>query len=405
MRHQQFQQDVLDFQNLIHLKGLKYRDILHVKRLVDAKKSWASLFFPFLILLLYIPGKAQEQESIFDRKVDLQEGLQEVPMVPRWERELGIKGNHVLAGDVNLWVEEIGEGTPLVLVAGGPGTSHHYFHPHFQAAAAFSKVIFYDLRGVGLSDYNPGEGYSVLQAVEDLENLRKAMGIDAWAILGLSFGGAIVQYYAMKYPERVKGIIHVASFIPTRLDLGIGTRQRDFQSKEEVEHIGKIYSIAGQRVAPAHTDQVNPDLQAKMVYNAFMSGDWKRRHLYRLSKKEIIRYARYEWRHDKNYYPEMLQDGLSLDFTDLFQDCPIPTLIFEGKWDLAFGEDKPKTMMQLLPNAKMVYYENAGHITFEDVPEAFFLELENFIKNLPSVSREKVRKWKESISGKPLRKK
>ena len=114
----------------------------------------------FLICLIFIllhntyKLSSQEAETIFDRNVVIHEDLKEVPIVPRWERELGIKGQYILAGDVNLWVEEDGSGMPLVLVCGGPGTSAHYFHPHFVEAGKFSKVIYYDLRGVGLSDYD-----------------------------------------------------------------------------------------------------------------------------------------------------------------------------------------------------------------------------------------------------------
>lgn len=349
-----------------------------------------------MIFLAFV-SKAQEAETIFDRKVTLYDDIVEVPMVPRWEYELGIKGNYVLADDVNLWVEDTGEGTPLVLICGGPGTSLHYFHPHFQPAADFSRVIYYDLRGVGMSDYNPGSGYNVLQAVEDLENLRIGLGIDSWAMLGLSFGGVIAQYYAIKYPERVKGMVFVGAFVPTTLDLGIGTRQRDFQSPEEIDKISRIYNVGGQRTAPAHSDLVSPDLQAKMVYNGFRNGDWKRRHLHKISDLELARYARYEWRHDKNYYRQMLQDGLKLDFTHHFKNSPIPILIFEGKWDLAYGDDKPQVMQQIFPNAKMLYFENAGHITFEDEPERFFGELKTFIQQLSPVKASAIEQWQKEI--------
>ena len=45
----------------------------------------------------------------------------------------------------------------LVLIHGGPGGTHHYFHPWFSRAAGFARIIYYDQRGCGLSEFAPGE--------------------------------------------------------------------------------------------------------------------------------------------------------------------------------------------------------------------------------------------------------
>ena len=87
---------------------------------------------------------------------------------------------------------------PVVLLNGGPGATHHYFHPWFSRAKDFARVIYYDQRGCGLSDYNPGAGYSVFQAVEDLEQLRRALEIDQWVVAGHSYGGYLAQQYAVQ---------------------------------------------------------------------------------------------------------------------------------------------------------------------------------------------------------------
>jgi proline iminopeptidase len=78
-------------------------------------------------------------------------------------------------GDCSLYTEsEPGTGKyPLVLLHGGPGATHHYFHPYLsRAAGSFQSVNYYDQRGCGESDYSPGQRYSIDQAVDDLEALR-----------------------------------------------------------------------------------------------------------------------------------------------------------------------------------------------------------------------------------------
>lgn len=363
-----------------------------------------------VLLILFLCGQwpfafAQKTETIFDRKEHLSEEIVAVPEVPRYEEQLGMTGRFEWVRGVNIWVERKGEGIPLVLVSGGPGTSHHYFHPHFQEATTFSEVIFYDLRGVGLSDRIPGEGgYSIDQAVEDLDALREKLGYEQWAVLGLSFGGVITQLYALKYPERISAMILLSSALPMSLDIGLGARQYDFLSTAERKRIGEIYSIAGQRVAPVHSDQVDADLQRTMLFNAFSNGDWKRRHIKRWTAEDIAMYARYEFVHDKGYYQAMLQDYFAYDLKGLFLACPIPTLIIEGKWDLAYGAQKADLMFGQFPQAQQEFWEDTGHLAFEDEPARFMNTLKDFLTQIPAIQSAAIAQWKQSFDPKDYRK-
>ncbi len=354
------------------------------------------LLLNFLFIGYFSIGlSAQKTETVFDRKVNFIDLARQVPMVPRLEETLGLCGRYEMVNGVNLWVETQGEGIPIVLVSGGPGTSHHYFHPHFQAVTSFSEVIFYDLRGVGLSDYSSGNStYSIDQAVDDLEQLRQKLGHDRWVVLGLSFGGVIAQMYALKYPESLEGMVLLSSALPMSLDIGLGSRQYEFLSEEEKNKIASIYSIAGQRVAPVHTEFVSPELQRKMLYNAFSNGDWKRRHLKKWSQEEIAQYARYEFVHAKGYYQAMLGDYFEYDLKDLFKTFPVPTLIIEGKWDLAYSAEKANIMFEQFPNAQQEYWDNSGHIVFEDEPKRFYQTLQKFLTNLKPVPKKDLKNWK-----------
>jgi pimeloyl-ACP methyl ester carboxylesterase len=50
-------------------------------------------------------------------------------------------------------------------------------------------IIYYDQRGCGISEYRDGKGYSVDQAVDDLERLRETLKIKQWSVLGHSYVG------------------------------------------------------------------------------------------------------------------------------------------------------------------------------------------------------------------------
>ena len=138
------------------------------------------------------------RETVFDEIVTVYDDTVFVlPEVHRLCDSLGIQGDMIDVGDASLYVETEGNGIPMVLLHGGPGSTHHIFHPSFSTAAEFATVIYYDQRGCGQSDYQPGEGYSIRQSLEDLEAMRTALGFDSWIVVGASYGGLLAQVYAL----------------------------------------------------------------------------------------------------------------------------------------------------------------------------------------------------------------
>jgi len=129
---------------------------------------------------------------------------------PLCEQFTGVK-QKIDIGDCKIYCEIEGNGVPVVLLHGGPGATHHYFHRSFSKASKFAKVIYFDQRGCGSSEYNPGDGYSISQAVDDLKKLKNSLGIKQWFVLGHSYGGLLAQRYALKYPEGVLGLILVCA--------------------------------------------------------------------------------------------------------------------------------------------------------------------------------------------------
>jgi len=142
------------------------------------------------------------RETVLDRTVYIEDSLvTELPQVEKWCDRLSLKKNLVNVGDCELYVEEEGKGIPIVLLHGGPGSTHHNFHPYFSHAKKFARIIYYDQRGCGISDYERGDRYTIDQAVQDLESLRKYLNINQWIVLGHSYGGLLAQYYATQHPE------------------------------------------------------------------------------------------------------------------------------------------------------------------------------------------------------------
>jgi proline iminopeptidase len=327
------------------------------------------------------PISAQQRESIFDRVIHLEASvITEIPDVPRLEESLGIEGRKISVGDAELWVEEEGSGVPLVLINGGPGGTHHMFHPWFGRAANFARVIYYDQRGCGLSDYEPGpDGYSVHQAMEDLEGLRKALKLDRFVLAGFSYGGFLAQYYTLHYPENVAGLVLVGASPAIDADLG-RSRQRDFMSPEELDMRQRI--LAELRELAPGMGWTDAEVLALVVYNNFRNGDWKRQNYYKPSPEKMAQIALYEWVQDSNFNQVMGQSMTGIDFTGAFDANPIPTLIMEGEWDLTWGPEKKTALADNHPKGKLVVFEEAGHGIFDEDPDGFFSTLQGFVEGL-----------------------
>lgn len=338
----------------------------------------------------------KQRESIHDKVVHIEpELITDIPEVSRWCDRLDLKKHRITVGDADLYVEEEGKGIPLVLINGGPGGTHHYFHPWFSRAKGYARVIYYDQRGCGLSDFKPGSsGYSVGQAVEDLDAIRKALDIKKWVILGYSYGGFLGQYYTITHPEHTAGLILLGASPGMRADMG-PSRQNEFLSEEEKSRKKEI-RLELQKLS-LKTKMSRKRIIQLTIYNNFLNGDWKRQNYYRPSAERLAQMALYEWDHDQNFNEIMNSSANKIDLTGAFEGNPIPTLILEGKWDLTWSEKKSEMLHTNHPKAEMVLFEQAGHGIYDEDPEPFFTVLKDFIQNLPEVTPEEIAGYKQIL--------
>ena len=349
-----------------------------------------------LALLLSIGLDAPARETVLDRIVHVQDIVLDVPAVARLDAGIELDTKRIDIGGASLYVEEEGTGVPLVLINGGPGGTHHYFHPWFSRASEYARVIYYDQRGTGMSDFEPGEeGYSVEQAVEDLDRMREALGINTWVMLGYSYGGFLAQYYATTHPEHVAGLVLVGAKSGLWADFG-ETRQYDYLSDAETE---RMRSFQKQIVKIGKENDWSRDqLIRTIIFNNFINGDWKRQSFYRPTPDEIALVARYEWVNDRGFNRTMNRSADRVNLAGAFERSPFKTLILEGRWDLTWGEKKPAILANNHPRARLVTIDNAGHTIFKENPDAFFEELEKFMRQLARVSPQALTVYQKDLA-------
>ena len=122
----------------------------------------------------------------------------------RIERDEG----YVNTGDAIIYYVTIGKGPPLMLLHGGPGSTHDYFLPYMLPLAKDRQLILIDERGSGHSQkLNDPKLYNLDAMAKDVEAVRVALGLGKVDVLGHSFGGILAQAVAVNHPAGVRRLI------------------------------------------------------------------------------------------------------------------------------------------------------------------------------------------------------
>lgn len=137
---------------------------------------------------------------------------------------LPLSGGHVM-----YW-EQVGNprGVPALFLHGGPGAGAGAVHRRFFDPG-FWRVVIFDQRGAGRSrPLGSLEANTTAHLVEDIETLRRHLGIERWLLFGGSWGSTLALAYAQGYPDRVTGCVLRGVFLGRKAEVewflhGLGT--------------------------------------------------------------------------------------------------------------------------------------------------------------------------------------
>jgi proline iminopeptidase len=120
-----------------------------------------------------------------------------------------------------IYYEECGNpaGKACVVLHGGPGGAINTTMRRFFDPARWRSVLF-DQRGCGKSRPNASlQDNTTWTLIEDIERLRKRLGIQKWSVFGGSWGSTLALAYAIMHPERVENLVLRGVFLLTEREL------------------------------------------------------------------------------------------------------------------------------------------------------------------------------------------
>jgi proline iminopeptidase len=115
-----------------------------------------------------------------------------------------------VGGKYDVWLKQVGSGdVPVLTLHGGPGFNHFYLEclEDFLPQAGI-RYWYYDQLGCGFSDA-PDESalWTLDRYREEVEIVRKALGLERFILYGHSWGGLLAMEYALQHPQHLSGLV------------------------------------------------------------------------------------------------------------------------------------------------------------------------------------------------------
>lgn len=244
-------------------------------------------------------------------------------------------------------IEGPGDGPPLVLV-NSLGADLRLWDKVVPALARRYRVVRFDKRGHGLSDAVAGP-YRMADLAGDLAALMDRLALGPAIVMGVSIGGMIAQLLATTRPELVRALVLMNTGHQVGGEAVWGERMRAVEA-------GGIAAIADGVVA------------------RWLPEDWRRRHPGELRL----------WRNMLTRTPlagylgccAALRDA---DLTDAVPRIAVPTLCIGGEHDLSTPPALMEALTALLPQARLVVLEGAGHLPCIDQPDKVLALVTGFL--------------------------
>lgn len=253
------------------------------------------------------------------------------------------------------------------IIHGGPGGEHGGFKPSMSPLAGALQLVYFDHRGQGRSDRGDPGSYTLDENVEDMEALRRHLGLGPIVSVGTSYGGMVAMAHAARYPDSVSHLVLVVTaahggFIPRAEAFvaahGTPDQQRvcaklwagTFRTEDELR---EYYAVMGPLYSRKFNEAATADARARAIHSpeplncAFGPGG-------------VLR---------------------SFDLRPELSRITAPTLIVAGRHDWICPPEFSQEIAGLIPGSRLEIYEKSSHSIRADEPGRLIAAIEGFVSS------------------------
>jgi proline iminopeptidase len=269
-------------------------------------------------------------------------------------------GKYYTVNGAKLWVVSFGNGDPMFIIPGGPGSSH-YPYREFDSLYKTTTLVYFDAFGRGKSDTAKDvKEYTLERDIDDLEGLRIAMHLDKINVLGHSYGGVVAQGYAVKYPQHLKHLILANTFHSF-----VMWQENDDNSNHEIkENYPEVWDtlMILRNKGYISSDEICQDIYGRVPYG-FLYAYNPENFRGRGGKPYPNPY------NTKLYYQMVGKDGDfivgsdigNFDYRKKLKDLKMPILIYGGRYDRVAVPSMMVKFKEYCPQAQFMIFEHSGH--------------------------------------------
>jgi 3-oxoadipate enol-lactonase len=252
------------------------------------------------------------------------------------------------------WInyEDTGGALVPIVLAHGILMDREMFAPQIEAAKVGSRFITWDARCHGETE-NTDDPFSYWDLADDLKGLLDHLGIEKAVVGGMSQGGFVALRFALKYPERVSGLVLI----------GTQAGVEDPEKVATYQVMLDVWEVEG----------LNDQL-AETIAAIILGNEWKGRApwiaKWRQKPRSLLRQA---------FQTLVSRD----DIQQRLGEITAPALVIHGTADAAIDIEKAHRLCSELANCRqMVAIEGAGHASNLTHPKLVNLAIQQFIGDL-----------------------
>ena len=268
-----------------------------------------------------------------------------------------------------VWYEIVGEGdgTPLIVLHGGPGYPHDYLQP-LEELSDSRKIVFYDQLGCGNSSKPKDTSlWTIERFVIELQQVIKSLNISTYYLFGHSWGTALAVSYALTKPDGLASMILSDSYLSTPI-----------WEKDAKRLLGEL----PQELQEALQDESSTSDIHKKAWDEYFF-----RFVYRF-KEFPVAVLKAEYKMNSSIYNFMWGSSefnpsgslKVLDLTPRLSEITVPVLLLCGRYDEATPEST-EYFKSLFPNAQSKIFENSAHFPFWTDREEYIATVRNFLQD------------------------
>ena len=286
-------------------------------------------------------------------------------------------GRHYKVRGRNLWVEQHGEGQPLVLLAGlGPAGSHVILHPHFDGFAQEHQVFYIDLYGRGRSDC-PADLTEITFAsdVLDVAELIPQIASGPVDLYGFSYGGLLAQALALDHPHLVRTLALANSLhSPEMWQLNHANINREIASQCP-DAWEKIQALRIQGL-PSTDSRMIEQFSRAAAFVRFFNPDNAQKMASEPGARNVALYPLF-CGSDVDF---MISNQVARipDFRPRLKEIQCPMLVIAGRFDRALYPALQREFVLHAPRARLHIMERSGSFSHVEEPEELQRVLREF---------------------------